>query len=155
MKKKNEEILPEQGSGTKMPAENAATNEVAQNENVKEETAEEKQEVDDSLEEDEGCMEFHASKKDFLLFVQKLLQMMKDVVQLEKSLHEFEKDPLFDMLLDLCMVHLQEMKDYDKDKESSEEECDDKKEDYNEEEDDDKDTIAVTHISMKVRKRKG
>ena len=100
MKKKNEENLPEQGCGTKMPAENEATNEVVKNETVSKETAEEDQEEEDSPDQD-GEMEFHASKKDFLLFMHKLLRLMKDVVFLNDSLHKFEEDPIFDLLLDL------------------------------------------------------
>ena len=79
MKKKKEEILPEEGCGTKMPAEKEATNEVAKNETVNEETSEEDQEEEDSPDQD-GEMELHASKKDFLLFMHKLLRLMKDVV---------------------------------------------------------------------------
>ena len=44
MKKKNEENLPEKGCGTKMPAENVTTNEVVENEIIKEGEAEEQQE---------------------------------------------------------------------------------------------------------------
>lgn len=151
MKKKNEEKLPEQGCGTKMPAENVTTNEVVKTETVNEETAE-KQEEEKSMEQKEGEMEFHASKKDFLYFMQKLLHVMRDVVLLEKSLHEFEKDPIFDMLLDLSMVHLQEMKESDQEKDSSEENSDD--DDQKSDCDDDDDTVAEAFISMKVRKLK-
>jgi hypothetical protein len=151
MKKKNEENLPEQGCGTKMPAENEATNEVAKNETVNEETAEDAQEEEDPLGQD-GEMEFHASKKDFLLFMHKLLRLMKDVVFLNHSLHEFEKDPIFDLLLDLSDVHLKEMNKSSKEQESSDEENDD-----NDKEDgcnDDEDTITEAFISLKVKKLK-
>jgi hypothetical protein len=153
MKKKNEENLPEQGCDTKMSAENVATNEVVETETVKEETAEEKPEEEDPLEEGES-MEFHASRKDFLVFLQKLLQMMRDIVLLEKSLHEFEKDPIFDMLLDLSMVHLRNMKESAENKESSDEDSDDDNDDRKDNGDDDTDTVTETFISMKVRKLK-
>ena len=151
MKKKKEEILPEQGCGDKVAVEKETTNEIVENENVKESEAEEQQEEEDSFELDEGSMEFHASRKDFLLFLQKLLHMMRDIVLLEKSLHELEKDSIFDMLLDLSMVHLREMKESAKDKDSSDEEVedDDKKDDC------DDDTVAEAFISMKVKKLKG
>ena len=157
MKSKKEEKLPEQGCDTKMSAENEATNEVVNNETVKEETAEEQPEEEDPVEEDEGSMEFHASRKDFLVFLQKLLHMMRDIVLLEKSLHEFEKDPIFDMLLDLSMVHLQEMKESAKDKKPSDEDSDDDEDnndDRKENCDDDNDTVTETFFSMKVRKLK-
>ena len=156
MKKKNEENLPEQACDTKMSAENVTTNEVVESETVKEDAAEEEQE-EDPVEEDGGSMEFHASRNDFLLFLQKLLHMMRDIVLLEKSLHEFEKDPIFDMLLDLSMVHLQEMKESAKDKEPSDEDSDDDEDnndDRKENCDDDNDTVTETFISMKIRKLK-
>jgi hypothetical protein len=148
MKKKNEEKLSEKGCGTKMLAENVATNEVVETETVKEDATEEKQEEEDPVEEDGESMEFHASRKDFLVFLQKLLQMMRDIVLLEKSLHEFEKDPIFDMLLDLSMVHLRNMKESAEDKQSSDEDSD-------KEDDNDEDTITEAFISMKVKKLKG
>jgi hypothetical protein len=150
MKKKKEEILPEEGCGTKMPAEKEATNEVAKNETVNEETAEEDQEEEDSPDQD-GEMELHASKKDFLLFMHKLLRLMKDVVFLNHSLHEFEKDPIFDLLLDLSKVHLKEMNESSKEKKSSDEDSgdDDEKGDQ-----DDDDTITEAFISLKVKKLK-
>ena len=159
MKKKNEENLPEQGCDTKMSAENGTTKEVVETETVKEENAEEKPEEEDpvEIEEDGESMEFHASRKDFLLFLQKLLHMMRDIVLLEKSLHEFEKDPIFDMLLDLSMVHLQEMKESAKDKKPSDEDSDDDEDnndDRKENCDDDNDTVTETFFSMKVRKLK-
>ena len=148
MKKKKEENLPEQGCDTKMSAENGATNEVAKNETVNEETAEEDQEEEDSPDQD-GEMEFHASKKDFLMFMHKLLRLMKDVVFLNHSLHEFEEDPIFDLLLDLSKVHLKEMNESSKENASS-----DKEGDESDEEDsyDDDDTITEAFISMKVKK---
>ena len=142
MKKKKEENLPEEGCGTRMPAENVATNEVAKNETVNEETAEEDQEEEDSPDQD-GEMEFHASKKDFLLFMHKLLRLMKDVVFLNHSLHEFEKDPIFDLLLDLSKVHLKEMNESSKEKKSSDGDSGD-----------DDDTITEAFISLKVKKLK-
>ena len=150
MKKKKEEILPEEGCGTKMPAENEATNEVAKNETVNEETAEEDQEEEDSPDQD-GEMELHASKKDFLLFMHKLLRLMKDVVFLNHSLHEFEEDPIFDLLLDLSKVHLKEMNESSKEKKSSDGDSgdDDEKGDQ-----DDDDTITEAFISLKVKKLK-
>lgn len=150
MKKKKEEILPEEGCGTKMPAEKEATNEVAKNETVNEETAEEDQEEEDPTDQD-GEMELHASKKDFLLFMHKLLRLMKDVVFLNHSLHEFEKDPIFDLLLDLSKVHLKEMNESSKEKKSSDEDSgdDDEKGDQ-----DDDDTITEAFISLKVKKLK-
>lgn len=150
MKKKNEENLPEQGCGTKMPAENEATNEVVKNETVNEETAEENQEGKEPLWQD-GEMEFHASKKDFLLFMHKLLRLMKDVVFLNHSLHEFEEDPIFDLLLDLSKVHLKEMNESSKEQESSNEDSDDDDEKVNQ---DDDDTITEAFISLKVKKLK-
>ena len=150
MKKKNEENLPEQGCGTKMPAENEATNEVVKNETVNEETAEEDQEEEDSPGQDEE-MEFHASKKDFLVFMHKILRLMKDVVFLNHSLHEFEEDPIFDLLLDLSKVHLKDMNRSSREKESSDEEndkCDE------EDSSDDEDTITEAFISVKVKKLK-
>lgn len=148
MKKKNEEKLPEQGCDTKMSAEKETTNEVVNNEMVNEETAEENQEEEESLGQD-GEMEFHASKKDFLLFMHKLLRLMKDVVFLNQSLHDFEKDPIFDLLLDLSKVHLKEMNESSKEQASSDEENDE-----SDEEDtcDDDDTITEAFISMKVKK---
>ena len=151
MKKKNEEKLSEKGCGTKMPAENVATNEVVETETVKEDAAEEKQEEEDPIEEDGESMEFHASRKDFLVFLQKLLQMMRDIVLLEKSLHEFEKDPIFDILLDLSMVHLQNMKESEKEKGQSDE---DSEEDMEHSCDEDDNTVAEAFISMKVKKLK-
>lgn len=149
MKKKNEENLPEQGCGTKMPAENEATNEVAKNETVNEETKdEENQEEEDSPGQD-GEMELHASKKDFLLFMHKLLRLMKDVVFLNQSLHEFEEDPIFDLLLDLSKVHLKEMNKSFKEKKASDGESDDDEEGNH---DDDDDTITEAFISLKVKK---
>ena len=150
MKKEKEEILPEEGCGTKMPAEKEATNEVAKNETVNEETAEEDQEEEDSPDQD-GEMELHASKKDFLLFMHKLLRLMKDVVFLNHSLHEFEEDPIFDLLLDLSKVHLKEMNESSKEKKSSDEDSgdDDEKGDQ-----DDDDTITEAFISLKVKKLK-
>ena len=150
MKKKKEENLPEEGCGTRMPAENVATNEVAKNETVNEETAEEDQEEEDSPDQD-GEMEFHASKKDFLLFMHKLLRLMKDVVFLNHSLHEFEKDPIFDLLLDLSKVHLKEMNDSSKEQKSSSDDSDD---DEKDDRDDDDDTITEAFISLKVKKLK-
>lgn len=149
MKKKNEENLPEQGCGTKMPAENEATNEVVKNETVNEETTEEDQEEEDSPGQD-GEMEFHTSKKDFLVFMHKLLRLMKDVVFLNHSLHEFEEDPIFDLLLDLSKVHLKEMNESSKEQKSSDEKSDDdEKGDC-----DDDDTITEAFISLKVKKLK-
>lgn len=148
MKKKNEEKVPEQGCDTKMSAEKETTNEVVNNEMVNEETAEENQEEEESPGQD-GEMEFHASKKDFLLFMHKLLRLMKDVVFLNQSLHDFEKDPIFDLLLDLSKVHLKEMNESSKEQASSDEENDE-----SDEEDtcDDDDTITEAFISMKVKK---
>ena len=133
-----------------MPAEKEATNEVAKNETVNEETAEEDQEEEDSPDQD-GEMELHASKKDFLLFMHKLLRLMKDVVFLNHSLHEFEKDPIFDLLLDLSKVHLKEMNESSKEKKSSDGDSgdDDEKGDQ-----DDDDTITEAFISLKVKKLK-
>lgn len=150
MKKKNEENLPEQGCGAKTPAENATTNEVVKNETVNEETAVEDSEEEDTLDQD-GEMELHASKKDFLLFMHKLLRMMKDVVFLSRSLHDLEKDPIFDMLLDLSMVHLKEMNDSSMNQEASDENDDDSD---NEDSCDDDDVISETLISLKVKKLK-
>lgn len=150
MKKNNEENLPEMGCGTKMPAENEATNEVVKNETVNEETAEEDQEEEDSPDQD-GEMELHASKKDFLMFMHKLLRLMKDVVFLNHSLHEFEEDPIFDLLLDLSKVHLKDMNKSSKDQESSDKENDD---DEKGDRDDDDDTITEAFISLKVKKLK-
>ena len=150
MKKKNEENLPEKGCGTKMPAENGTTNEVVETEIVKEDAAEEKQEEEDPIEADGESMEFHASRKDFLVFLQKLLHMMRDIVLLEKSLHEFEKDPIFDMLLDLSMVHLQKMNESDKRENSSDEDCEENENSC----DEDDNTVAEAFISMKVKKLK-
>lgn len=148
MKKKNEEKLPEQGCDTKMSAEKETTNEVVNNEMVNEETAEENQEEEESPGQ-VGEMEFHASKKDFLLFMHKLLRLMKDVVFLNQSLHDFEKDPIFDLLLDLSKVHLKEMNESSKEQASSDEENGE-----SDEEDtcDDDDTITEAFISMKVKK---
>ncbi|MBP5562786.1 MAG: hypothetical protein J6X51_01980 [Bacteroidales bacterium] len=148
MKKKNEEKVPEQGCDTKMSAEKETTNEVVNNEMVNEETAEENQEEEESLGQD-GEMEFHASKKDFLLFMHKLLRLMKDVVFLNQSLHDFEKDPIFDLLLDLSKVHLKEMNESSKEQASSDEEND---ESDKEDTCDDDDTITEAFISMKVKK---
>lgn len=148
MKKKNEEKLPEQGCDTKMSAEKETTNEVVNNEMVNEETAEENQEEEESLGQD-GEMEFHASKKDFLLFMHKLLRLMKDVVFLNQSLHDFEKDPIFDLLLDLSKVHLKEMNESSKEQASLDEE---NGESDKEDTCDDDDTITEAFISMKVKK---
>lgn len=148
MKKKNEEKVPEQGCDTKMSAEKETTNEVVNNEMVNEETAEENQEEEESLGQD-GEMEFHASKKDFLLFMHKLLRLMKNVVFLNQSLHDFEKDPIFDLLLDLSKVHLKEMNESSKEQASSDEEND---ESDKEDTCDDDDTITEAFISMKVKK---
>ena len=150
MKKKKEENLPEQGCGDKVAVEKETTNEVVENETVNEETAEENQEEEDPLGQD-GEMEFHASKKDFLLFMHKLLRLMKDVVFLNHSLHEFEKDPIFDLLLDLSKVHLKDMNKPPKEQKSSDEEND---ESDKEDSSDDDDTVTETFISMKVRKLK-
>lgn len=147
MKKKKEENLPEQGCGDKVAVEQETTNDVVQNETVNEETADENQE-ESPLDQD-GEMEFHASKKDFLLFMHKMLRLMKDVVFLNHSLHEFEKDPIFDLLLDLSKVHLKEMNESSKEQKSSDEDGDSDKEDS-----DDEDTITETFISMKVKKLK-
>ena len=133
-----------------MPAEKEATNEVAKNETVNEETAEEDQEEEDSPDQD-GEMELHASKKDFLLFMHKLLRLMKDVVFLNHSLHEFEKDPIFDLLLDLSKVHLKEMNESSKEKKSSDEDSGDDDEKGDQEDDD---TITEAFISLKVKKLK-
>ena len=141
MKKKNEEKLPEQGCDTKMSAEKETTNEVVNNEMVNEETAEENQEEEESLGQD-GEMEFHASKKDFLLFMHKLLRLMKDVVFLNHSLREFEEDPIFDLLLDLSKVHLKEMNESSKEQKTSVEDSDDD------------DSITEAFISLKVKKLK-
>ena len=132
-----------------MSAENVTTNEVVNNETVKEEAAEENQEEENPLSQ-EGEMEFHASKKDFLLFMHKLLRLMKDVVFLNQSLHDFEEDPIFDLLLDLSKVHLKEMNESSKEQESSDEENydNDKEDSCN----DDEDTITEAFISMKVKK---
>jgi hypothetical protein len=148
MKKNIEENLPEKGCGEKVTAEKEATNEVAKNETVNEETAEEDQEEEDSPDQD-GEMELHASKKDFLLFMHKLLRLMKDVVFLNHSLHEFEEDPIFDLLLDLSKVHLKEMNESSKEQASSDEEND---ESDKEDTCDDDDTITEAFISMKVKK---
>ena len=149
MKKKNEENLPEQGCGTKMPAENEATNEVVKNETVSKETAEEEQEEEDSPDQD-GEMEFHASKKDFLLFMHKLLRLMKDVVFLNDSLHKFEEDPIFDLLLDLSNAQIKEMNASYKEQKSSDGDSDDD----DEKGDRDDDTITEAFISLKVKKLK-
>ena len=151
MKKKKEEILPEQGCGDKVAVEKETTNEVVENETVNEENAVEDQEEDKPLDQN-GDMEFHASKKDFLLFMHKMLRLMKDVVILDHSLHEFEKDPVFDLLLDLSNAHLKEMNESSKKQDSPGEKCND-----NDEEDscdDDEDTITEAFISMKVKKLK-
>ncbi|MCR4873193.1 MAG: hypothetical protein K5885_06565 [Bacteroidales bacterium] len=150
MKKKNEENLPEQGCGTKMPAENEATNEVVNNETVSKETAEEDQEEEDSPDQD-GEMEFHASKKDFLLFMHKLLRLMKDVVFLNDSLHKFEEDPIFDLLLDLSNAQIKGMNASYKEQESSDGDSDDDDEKGDR---DDDDTITEAFISLKVKKLK-
>lgn len=153
MKKKKEEILPEQGCGDKVAVEKETTNEVVENETAKEETSEEQQEEEDDFPEDDegGCIDIHASGKDFLEFLSKLLRMMKEIVMLEKRLREFEKDPTFDMLMDLCMVELEKMKESDAEKDPSEEKDEPSKEDSD---DDDEDTITETFISMKVKKLK-
>jgi len=152
MKKKNEENLPEQGCGDKVAVEKETTNEVVSNETVQEETAEEQREEEEDFPDDDegGCIDIHASGKEFLEFLSKLLHMMKEIVILEKRLREFERDPTFDMLMDLCMVHLQEMKDSEKEEKSSDEACDNK----GKEDDSDDDTVAEAFISMKVRKLK-
>lgn len=149
MKKNNEENLPEKGCGEKVTAENETTNEVVKNETVKEESAEENQEEEDSPDQD-GEMELHASKKDFLMFMHKLLRLMKDVVFLNHSLHEFEEDPIFDLLLDLSKVHLKEMNDSSKEQKSSGEDSDDDEKDDR----DDDNTITEAFISLKVKKLK-
>ena len=144
MKKKKEEILPEQGCGDKVAVEKETTNEVVENETVKEDASEEQQDnaEEDFPDDDEGgCIDIHTSGKDFLEFLSKLLRMMKEIVMLEKRLREFEKDPTFDLLMDLCMVHLQEMEESEKEGEPSDKNCDD-------------DTVAEAFISMKVRKLK-
>ena len=151
MKKKNEENLPEQGCGTKMPAENEATNEVVKNETVSKETAEEDQEEEDSPDQD-GEMEFHASKKDFLLFMHKLLRLMKDVVFLNDSLHKFEEDPIFDLLLDLSNAQIKGMNASYKEQKSSDGDSDD--DDEKGDCDDADDTITEAFISLKVKKLK-
>ena len=76
---------------------------------------------------------------------------MKDVVFLNHSLHEFEKDPIFDLLLDLSKVHLKEMNESSKEKKSSDGDSgdDDEKGDQ-----DDDDTITEAFISLKVKKLK-
>ena len=150
MKKKKEENLPEQGCGDKVAVEKETTNEVVENETLNEENVVEDQEEEVPLEQD-GEMEFHASKKDFLLFMHKLLELMKDVVFLEQSLHEFEKDPIFDLLLDLSKVHLKELKKSSKEQGSSDENSDDSDKENNF---DDDDTITEAFISMKVKKLK-
>ena len=149
MKKNNEENLPEKGCGEKVTAENETTNEVVKNETVKEESAEENQEEEDSPDQD-GELELHASKKDFLMFMHKLLRLMKDVVFLNHSLHEFEEDPIFDLLLDLSKVHLKEMNDSSKEQKSSGEDSDDDEKDDR----DDDNTITEAFISLKVKKLK-
>lgn len=154
MKKKNEEKLPEQGYGDKVAVEKETTNEVVENETFNEEAAEERQEEeeDDSPDDEEvGCIDIHASRKEFLEFLSKLLHMMKEIVILEKRLREFEKDPTFDMLMDLCMVELEKMKESDEEKDPSEEKDESSKEDSD---DDDEETITETFISMKVKKLK-
>ena len=155
MKKKKEENLPEQGCDTKMSTENGATNEVVNNETVNEEAAEEQQEdseEDSPDDKDGGTVEIKASGNEFLLFLSKLLRMMKNIVELQKRLQEFEKDPTFNMLMDLCMAHLHDMEESDKGKEPSDEDReDDDKEDYS---DDDDDTVAEAFISMRVKKMK-
>lgn len=150
MKKKKEENLPGQGCGTEMPAENVTTQEVANEETVNEETAEDDQEEEDSSEQD-GEVELHASKKEFLLFMHKLLRLMKDALFLEQSFHAFEKDPIFDLLLDLSKVHLKEMNESSKEQKSSEEDIDDDDETGDQEDDD---TITEAFISLKVKKLK-
>ena len=152
MKKKNEEKVPEQGCDTKMSEEKETTNEVVNNETVQEEVAEEQHEdsEEDSPEDKEGgTVDIHASGEEFLEFLSKLLRMMKSIIELEKRLCEFEKDPTFNMLMDLCMAHLQEMKESDNDKEPSDEDSD---EDDKDDRDDDEDTITEAFISMKVKK---
>ena len=155
MKSKKEEKLPEEGCDTKMSTEKEATNDVANNETVKEEAAEEQQEdseEDSPDEKDGGSVEIKASGNEFLLFLSKLLRMMKSIVELQKRLQEFEKDPTFNMLLDLSMAHLRDMEESDKEKEPSDKDCDDDdKEDYS---DDDDDTVAEAFISMRVKKLK-
>ena len=76
---------------------------------------------------------------------------MKDVVFLNHSLHEFEEDPIFDLLLDLSKVHLKDMNKSSKDQESSDKENDD---DEKGDRDDDDDTITEAFISLKVKKLK-
>ena len=155
MKKKKEENLPEEGCGTQMPAENEATNEVVNNETVNEEIAEEQQEdsEDDSPDDkDGGTVEIKTSGNEFLLFLSKLLRMMKSIVDLQKRLQEFEKDPTFNMLIDLCMTHLHDMEESDKEKEPSDEDSNDG-DDENDCDDDDN-TVAEAFISMRVKKLK-
>ena len=154
MKKKKEENLPEEGCGTKMPVENEATNEVVNNETVNQEVTEEQQEdsEDDSPDDkDGGTVEIKASGKEFLLFLSKLLRMMKNIVELQKRLQEFEKDPTFNMLMDLCMTHLHDMEESDIEKEPSDEDNDD---DWKDNCDDDNDTLMETFISMRVKRLK-
>ena len=138
-----------------MSTENGATNEVVNNETVNEEAAEEQQEdseEDSPDDKDGGTVEIKASGNEFLLFLSKLLRMMKNIVELQKRLQEFEKDPTFNMLMDLCMAHLHDMEESDKGKEPSDEDReDDDKEDYS---DDDDDTVAEAFISMRVKKMK-
>jgi hypothetical protein len=159
MKKKNEENLPEQGCGDKVAVEKETTNEVVENETANEEAAEEQQEEEgDSSEDDEGgCVDIHASGNDFLMFLSKLLRMMKSIVVLEKRLREFEKDPTFDMLMDLCMAHLQKTKESDDEKEPSGDECDDDEDESDDEVKKDNshdadETVTEAFISMKVKK---
>ena len=160
MKKKKEEILPEEGCGEMKAVDEKTTKEVVNNEAVNEEAAEEPQEEagDNSPDDDEGgTVDIHASGSEFLEFLSKLLRMMKNIVVLEKSLREFEKDPTFDMLMDLCMAHLKDMKESDKEKEPSKEEGDedDKKNecaDHDDRCDDDDNTVAEAFISMRVKK---
>lgn len=160
MKKKNEEKVPEQGCDTKMSAEKETMNEVVNNETVQEEVAEEQHEdsEEDSPDDKEGgTVDIHASGDEFLEFLSKLLRMMKSIIELQKRLFEFEKDPTFNMLMDLCMTHLQEMKESDKESESSDKDSDDDDKDdccdTDEDDcDDDEDTITEAFISMKVKK---
>jgi hypothetical protein len=86
MKKKNEENLPEQGCGTKMPAENEATNEVVKNETVSKETAEEQQDDDEAR---LSLIEAWAP------FLQKFIKVMIAIEDLVEAKREMEHDPYF------------------------------------------------------------
>lgn len=160
MKKKKEEILPEQGCGDKVAVEKETTNEVVGNETVQEEADEEQPETEEenSSDEDGGCVEFHAPGDEFLEFLSKLLRMMKSIIELEKRLQDFEKNPTFNMMMDVCMAHLRELEASDKDQEPSDEDngddhkesCDDNEDHF----DEDEDIVTEAFISMKVKKLK-